>query len=73
MDAVLRLYLAVATGVADRIEQARRDDSGQGTIEYIGMIIVAAAIVLAIMSTNMGDTIKEKFTSTIENVLGGGS
>ena len=69
MDSMARFYLTLSALVSDRVASFRRDDRGQGTIEYVGMVIVAAIIVLALLQTDMGDTIAEEFTGRIEDIL----
>ncbi|MGQ4357348.1 hypothetical protein [Streptomyces drozdowiczii] len=48
----------------------RRKDSGQGAIEYVGITILVVAIVVALLNTNLGATIGNKFTEKINSVLG---
>ncbi|GHH77369.1 hypothetical protein GCM10018793_25280 [Streptomyces sulfonofaciens] len=50
----------------------RRSDRGQGAIEYVGIIILVAAIVIALLNTKMGDTIANKFKETVNKILNGG-
>ncbi len=50
----------------------RRSDKGQGAIEYVGIIILVVAIVIALINTKMGDTIANKFKATINKVLNAG-
>ncbi|MGP3638333.1 hypothetical protein ACTU45_34335 [Streptomyces sp. 24-1644] len=47
----------------------RRSDKGQGAIEYVGITILVVAIVVALLNTNMGATIGNKFTTKINEVL----
>lgn len=47
----------------------RRGDKGQGAIEYVGIIILVAAIVIALLNTNMGNTIANKFRDKINEIL----
>lgn len=47
----------------------RRRDKGQGAIEYVGITILVVAIVVALLNTNMGATIGNKFTTKINEVL----
>lgn len=70
MDAMLRLCTTLSVLAHERTARLR-DDRGQGTIEYVGMIVVAALIVVAVMSTDMGDAISGKFTESIQSVLDG--
>lgn len=50
----------------------RRSDKGQGAIEYVGIIILVVAIVIALINTKMGNTIANKFRETINKVLNSG-
>ena len=68
MDAALRLYVTMTALLADRAERLG-DDRGQGTIEYVGMIVVAALIVVAVINTNMGAAIGSRFTDAVNSVL----
>ncbi|WP_405938571.1 hypothetical protein OG338_19690 [Streptomyces sp. NBC_00726] len=52
---------------ADRM--TRRKDRGQGAIEYVGITILVVAIVIALLNTDMGSTIGNKFTAKINSVL----
>ena len=47
----------------------RRSDKGQGALEYVGITILVVAIVVALLNTNMGATIANKFTSKVNEVL----
>ena len=48
----------------------RRSDKGQGAIEYVGITILVVAIVIALINTNLGASIGNKFTEKINEVLG---
>ncbi|MEU1083156.1 hypothetical protein ABZ368_23505 [Streptomyces sp. NPDC005908] len=50
---------------------ARRDDRGQTAVEYLGIIAVVVAIVLAITGTDIGQTIFNAITDKITEVTGG--
>ncbi|MEU9522530.1 MULTISPECIES: Flp family type IVb pilin [unclassified Streptomyces] len=50
---------------------AHRDDKGQTAVEYLGIIAVVVAIVLAITGTDIGQTIFDAITSKIAEVTGG--
>lgn len=69
MDSMVRFCLTLSALVSDHVAAARRDDRGQGTIEYVGMVIVAAIIVLALLQTDMGDTIATEFSERIQEIL----
>ncbi|MFF1464844.1 hypothetical protein [Streptomyces sp. NPDC058330] len=47
----------------------RRRDKGQGAIEYVGITILVVAIVVALLNTNMGTSIGNKFKEKIDSVL----
>ncbi|MFJ4549206.1 Flp family type IVb pilin [Streptomyces sp. NPDC088817] len=72
----LMLKTAVATKVRvngwknTTAESLRRraDDRGQTAVEYLGIIAVVVAIVLAITGTSIGSTILEKITGLIDQV-----
>ncbi|CAL9448063.1 Flp family type IVb pilin [Streptomyces sp. enrichment culture] len=49
---------------------ARRDDRGQTAVEYLGIIAVVVAIVLAITGTDIGQTIFDAITSKVAEVTG---
>ncbi|MGW5034845.1 Flp family type IVb pilin [Streptomyces nigra] len=48
-----------------------RDDRGQTAVEYLGIIAVVVAIVLAITGTDIGNTIYTAITDKISEVVGG--
>ena len=51
--------------------RAARNDKGQTAVEYLGIIAVVVAIVLAITGTDIGSTIYDAITEQIANVTGG--
>lgn len=63
----LALYLRAAGAVTDRVDGRR--DRGQGTLEYVGMIAVAA-LLIGVVVTAFGDggSIADKVTGAIETV-----
>ncbi|ANS67629.1 Flp family type IVb pilin [Streptomyces lincolnensis] len=50
--------------------RANRDDRGQTAVEYLGIIAVVVAIVLAITGTDIGQTIYNAITDKITEVVG---
>ncbi|MGQ4490408.1 hypothetical protein ACN6LM_001021 [Streptomyces sp. SAS_281] len=56
-----------ANTAVDRMK--RRKDAGQGAIEYVGITILVVAIVVALLNTDLGATIGNKFTAKINSVL----
>ncbi|WP_367326160.1 hypothetical protein [Streptomyces sp. HUAS ZL42] len=51
--------------------RAARGDEGQTAVEYLGIIAVVVAIVLAITGTDIGQTIYNAITDKISEVTGG--
>ncbi|MER6204212.1 MULTISPECIES: hypothetical protein [unclassified Streptomyces] len=51
--------------------RAVRNDKGQTAVEYLGIIAVVVAIVLAITGTDIGQSIFDAITSKIGEVTGG--
>lgn len=49
----------------------RRADKGQTAVEYLGIIAVVVAIVLAITGTDIGSSIYDAITAKIGEVTGG--
>lgn len=67
MDKILGLYCNVVA----RLVSAREDERGQGTLEYVGMVVVAAGIIFAVMQTNLGDSIANALKTAVDKVIGG--
>ncbi|WP_210585575.1 Flp family type IVb pilin [Streptomyces sp. GESEQ-35] len=51
--------------------RAARNDKGQTAVEYLGIIAVVVAIVLAITGTSIGQTIFDAIATKITEVTGG--
>ncbi|AXE88289.1 hypothetical protein [Streptomyces sp. Go-475] len=75
----LMLKTAVATKVrvngwkntTTEAMKRRADDKGQTAVEYLGIIAVVVAIVLAITGTDIGQSIYNAITDKITEVTGG--
>lgn len=59
------------TTVAYLQARAVRNDRGQTAVEYLGIIAVVVAIVLAITGTSIGQSIYDAITAKIAEVTGG--
>lgn len=59
------------TTVAYLQARAVRNDRGQTAVEYLGIIAVVVAIVLAITGTDIGQTIYNAIVDKITEVTGG--
>ncbi|MBA2949115.1 Flp family type IVb pilin [Streptomyces himalayensis] len=61
----------INTTVAYLQTRAARNDKGQTAVEYLGIIAVVVAIVLAITGTDIGQSIYTAITDKITEVTGG--
>ncbi|WP_081239162.1 hypothetical protein [Streptomyces viridosporus] len=61
----------INTTVAYLQSRAARNDKGQTAVEYLGIIAVVVAIVLAITGTDIGQSIYDAITQQIAEVVGG--
>ncbi|APE26420.1 membrane protein [Streptomyces venezuelae] len=48
-----------------------RGDRGQTAVEYLGIIVVVVAIVVAITGTDIGQSIKDAIATKISELTGG--
>ncbi|MFY1677028.1 hypothetical protein [Streptomyces sp. WMMC905] len=55
---------------ATRPLRSPRDDRGQTAVEYLGIIAVVVAIVLAVTGTEIGQTIYDAIVDKIDEVTG---
>lgn len=51
------------------IMATRKEEEGQGTLEYVGMVFVAAALVLMVINGVKGGDITGSITSGIKKVI----
>jgi Flp pilus assembly pilin Flp len=56
--------LSVAT------RQLARDPSGQTGAEYLGVLLVVAAIIVAIVATDPGQAISDKLSDIVRDIAG---
>ncbi|ROQ34102.1 pilus assembly protein Flp/PilA [Streptomyces sp. PanSC19] len=68
-DAMLKALTRAKVGMSDRL---RREDRGQTAVEYLGIIVVVVAIVIAITGTDIGQSIKNAIAQKITELTGGG-
>lgn len=70
MDKLIALYATLTS----MVDAPRDKEEGQGTLEYVGIVIVAAILVLAIVSAlDSGDTIKTVISDKISEIVNAGS
>lgn len=65
-------FTGMVLGAFDRLE---RDDRGQGSVEYVGIILVVVALVGAIIliaksDTSVGNAIMSKISSAVSSIGG---
>ncbi|OEJ94614.1 hypothetical protein [Streptomyces thermolilacinus] len=49
----------------------RRDDRGQGAVEYVGVIILVGVIIAALVGSGVGATIATNLIARVSAILGG--
>ncbi|MFD8674701.1 hypothetical protein ACFV1A_16630 [Streptomyces seoulensis] len=59
-DPILKLLVAM---------QRRTNDKGQTAVEYLGIIAVVVAIVLAVTGTSIGSAILDKIMTQINKIV----
>jgi hypothetical protein len=73
MDLVLRTYVYVLTTahlVGERVsERLNRDERGLVALEWAGILLIVAALVLAIAQSNLKSTITEKVAEAVTNLF----
>ncbi|MER5214187.1 hypothetical protein ABT063_27340 [Streptomyces sp. NPDC002838] len=60
----------INTTVAYLRTRVARNDEGQTAVEYLGIIAVVVAIVLAITGTDIGQTIYDAIVDKVDEVVG---
>lgn len=66
------ILTALLTFQARMIALRDEDEKGQGTLEYVGMIIVAAGIVVAVLQAAGAIDLGSVFTDNVNEVVNGG-
>ncbi|MCQ6554557.1 hypothetical protein NPS70_15325 [Streptomyces sp. C10-9-1] len=49
-----------------------RSDRGQGAVEYVGVIVLVALIIVAIVGTGVADDIAQGLTDKVSEILNAG-
>ena len=60
---------ATASRWLERAADARRDDRGQGTVEYIGLVLLLAAVAAALTKAGGGSAIGGKVINAIKTSI----
>ncbi|MGW1974922.1 hypothetical protein [Streptomyces sp. NPDC001889] len=66
-----RLFIASRMAAAARAAQDRRE-AGQGSVEYVGVIVLVAAIIAALVGSGVAEDIANGLTTRVGEILGGG-
>jgi Flp pilus assembly pilin Flp len=73
MNLLIPTYVVMTNFVAGRVEavKTRHKDQGASMIEYGALLLLVAAIVAAVMATNIDTTISQKVKETVDKILKG--
>ncbi|MFF5564413.1 hypothetical protein ACFY7Z_03425 [Streptomyces sp. NPDC012623] len=66
-----KVYVGTWANTAITAMKSRRD-RGQGAVEYVGVIVLVALIIAAIVGSGVADTIATGLTTKVGEILGGG-
>ncbi|MFE1960052.1 hypothetical protein [Streptomyces sp. NPDC059479] len=69
--AATKVYVGTWANTAVTAMKARRD-KGQGAVEYVGVIVLVALIIAALVGSGVAETIANGLTTTVGEILGGG-
>lgn len=70
-DKAIMAQVALTGYVAGAFERMRNDERGQGSVEYVGIILVVVAIVAVIIAAAKGSTIGQTIMTKIEEAIKG--
>jgi len=57
---------------ADTLAQRARENRGQTAAEYMGVLLVVAAIITAVATSAIGDEIRTQAVNLVKKIAGGG-
>ncbi|MGW4029925.1 hypothetical protein ACWEFL_11475 [Streptomyces sp. NPDC004838] len=73
LRAVVRTRILVGTWLAATARTTReRRDRGQGAVEYVGVIVLVALIIAAIVGSGVANDIATGLKSKVAGILGSG-
>jgi Flp pilus assembly pilin Flp len=69
-DKALATQLMLTAFVAGAMDRMRSDERGQGSVEYVGIIIVVVAIigVVVLAKTDVGNAIKTQLVNAVNTI-----
>jgi Flp pilus assembly pilin Flp len=68
-DAMSRLLLKWTRTVRERA-RGHYDDRGAGFVEYAGLLLLIASIVVAVMTLNLDDEVSDAVANAVSDILG---
>jgi hypothetical protein len=70
-DLAIRAYLALE-GLGDRLQERFEGEEGQTAAEYLGVIVVIAAIIAVLATQDIGNKLKDLILQAIDKVFSAG-
>jgi Flp pilus assembly pilin Flp len=70
-DLAIRAYLALE-GLGDRLKERFEEEEGQTAAEYLGVIVVIAAIIAVLATQDIGNKLKDLILQAIDKVFSAG-
>ena len=69
-EKALITQVAVRAYVARQLERARSDERGQGTVEYVGIVVIVVAVIgtIVMWSDEIGNSIREQLQDAVKDV-----
>jgi Flp pilus assembly pilin Flp len=68
-DAMSRLLLKWTRTIAERT-RGRYDDRGAGFVEYAGLLVLIATIVVAVVGLDLNDAVSDAIRDAVGDILG---
>ncbi len=62
-------HATIARHLEDLQERLRHDDRGQGTVEYIGLVLLLAAVMAVVATTGNGKSIGDKVVHAVSGAI----
>ena len=70
-DQCIALYVGML-GAADSLAERAKENRGQTAAEYMGVLLVVAAVIAAVATSAIGDAIRTEAVRLVKVVAGGG-